>query len=59
MKSILDPSFRYTASGSTNLQKTFERIRREQRTEVELASQTSAEAIAKLASIARGAGIGG
>lgn len=30
MKSIFDPSFRYTPSYETNLQKTFERIRREQ-----------------------------
>ena len=29
MKSILDPSFRYTSSLNTDLRKTFERIRRE------------------------------
>ena len=29
MKSILDPSFRYTSSSNTDLRKTFERIRRE------------------------------
>lgn len=29
MKSILDPSFRYTASHATDLRKTFARIRRE------------------------------
>ena len=29
MKSILDPSFRYVPSGSTDLRKTFSRIRRE------------------------------
>ena len=29
MKSILDPSFRYVPSHSTDLKKTFERIRRE------------------------------
>ena len=33
MKSILDPSFRYTASFNTDLQKTFARYRREQRKE--------------------------
>jgi hypothetical protein len=29
MKSILDPSFRYTSSLRTDVRKTFERIRRE------------------------------
>ena len=33
MKSILDPSFRYTKSVDTDLRKTFARIRREQRLE--------------------------
>ena len=33
MKSILDPSFRYTASFDTDLHKTFARIRHEQRRE--------------------------
>ena len=31
MKSILDPSFRYTPSTSTDMRKTFARLRREQR----------------------------
>ena len=31
MKSILDPSFRYTKSVDTNLRKTFARVRRELR----------------------------
>ena len=31
MKSILDPSFRYTRSFETDLRKSFDRIRREQR----------------------------
>ncbi len=30
MKSILDPSFKYVPSVSTDLRKTFERVRREQ-----------------------------
>ena len=29
MKSILDPSFRYTPSHATDVRKTFERVRRE------------------------------
>jgi len=32
MKSILDPSFRYTSSVETDLRKTFARVRRELRT---------------------------
>ena len=35
MKSILDPSFRYTSSVETDLRKTFARIRREQRKQVQ------------------------
>ena len=31
MKSILDPTFRYTSSANTDLRKTFARIRRETR----------------------------
>ena len=31
MKSILDPTFRYTPSVQTDIRKTFARIRREQR----------------------------
>lgn len=31
MKSILDPSFKYVDSAHTNLRKTFERIREEQK----------------------------
>ena len=31
MKSILDPTFRYTSSTNTDLRKTFARIRREHR----------------------------
>jgi len=30
MKSILDPSFKYTNSASTDIRKTFARVRREQ-----------------------------
>lgn len=38
MKSILDPSFRYTASVNTDLHKTFARIRCDQRQEAEKGS---------------------
>lgn len=33
MKSILDKSFKYTPSASTNLWETFERVRRQQKAE--------------------------
>jgi hypothetical protein len=36
MKSILDPTFRYTTSLDTDLRKTFARIRREQRQQAQL-----------------------
>jgi len=39
MKSILDPAFRYTPSASTDIRKTFARIRREMRRQ----SATSAQ----------------
>lgn len=41
MKSILDPSFRYTNAASTDLRKTFARIRRQQKAEqLKAAEQT-------------------
>jgi hypothetical protein len=51
MKSILDPSFRYTASFNTNLQKTFARIRRDQQQEAERTALPAAGALAKVSSI--------
>jgi hypothetical protein len=51
MKSILDPSFRYTASFNTDLHKTFARIRRDQRQESERAVHATMGAIAKVSSI--------
>jgi|GEM_PF-3551186 len=51
MKSILDPSFRYTASFSTDLQKTFARIRHNHRKDARMAAQATAEAFAKVSSI--------
>ena len=50
MKSILDPQFKYRNAASTDIRKTFERIRRERRlTEVD--APHSAKVVA---SIARG-----
>ncbi len=56
VKSLLDPSFRYTASFNTDLAKTFARIRREHRREAERLS--TAEALAKITPIARKTAIG-
>ena len=44
MKSLLDPSFKYVHSSSTNVKETFERVRREQQ-------QTAAETAQKVAAI--------
>jgi hypothetical protein len=52
MKSILDPSFRYTASFDTDLRKTFARVRRDRRHEAEVAPLTTADALGRVASIA-------
>lgn len=38
MKSILDPTFRYTASSNTDLRKTFARVRREMRKRTQAAT---------------------
>jgi len=51
MKTILDPSFRYTASFSTDLRKTFARIRRSQGRELLEARQVPAAALVNVASI--------
>lgn len=53
MKSILDPSFRYTASFDTDLQKTFARIRRDHRKEAEAAVRATGEALVKVSTIVR------
>jgi hypothetical protein len=50
MKSILDPSFRYTASFDTDLRKTFARIRRDHRHGAEAATQPSVNALVKAVS---------
>ena len=43
MKSILDPTFRYTSSANTDLRKTFARVRREMRKQVQSTQRTKAE----------------
>ena len=53
MKSILDPSFRYTASFNTDLSKTFARVRRDHLKDAEISIQGTAEAIAKVSPIVR------
>ena len=53
MKSILDPSFRYTASFNTDLQKTFARIRRDHRNDAERAVLATADALIKVSSPVR------
>jgi hypothetical protein len=53
MKSILDPSFRYTTSFDTNLQKTFARIRRDQQQDMQSAAVPTSGARAKASSIVK------
>ena len=43
MKSILDPTFQYTPSASTDLRKTFARVRREMRKQQRLDVETAAK----------------
>jgi hypothetical protein len=51
MKSILDPSFRYTRSVETDLRKTFARVRRELRKQHYEQSSASAGARTKVVRI--------
>jgi hypothetical protein len=53
MKSILDPSFRYTASFDTDLRKTFARIRTEQRPGAERPARAAPAPLATVSSIVR------
>jgi hypothetical protein len=48
MKSILDPSFRYTKSVETDLHKTFARIRRERRKQEQAQVSGDNDAIRKV-----------
>ena len=55
MKSILDPTFRYTSSANTDLRKTFSRIRRESRRQAQTtAAREEGEAVKKVTPIFRG-----
>ncbi len=54
MKSILDPSFRYTSSANTDLRKTFARIRRESRRQTQVSSRDDSDAVKKVTPIFRG-----
>jgi len=56
MKSILDPTFRYTSSANTDLRKTFARIRREARrqTLASSAPRDEADGVKKVTPIFRG-----
>jgi hypothetical protein len=51
MKSILDPSFRYTASFNTDLSKTFARIKREEVKDVQAETKPTTEAPFKVSPI--------
>lgn len=51
MKTILDPSFRYTASFNTDLKKTFARIRRGTRLELQESVPAPAAPLVIVASI--------
>ena len=48
MKSILDPSFRYTKSFDTDLKKSFARIRREQRRQQQVQAARDVETLTKV-----------
>jgi hypothetical protein len=54
MKSILDPTFRYTSSANTDLRKTFARIRRESRRQAQLPPRDDADAGKNVTPIFRG-----
>ena len=51
MKSILDRSFRYTPSFNTDLKKTFARVQRERKSELEETEPTAATVLASVSSI--------
>ncbi len=56
MKSILDPTFRYTSSANTDLRKTFARIRRENRKQQHATPKATPEAPSNVATFPRRSG---
>jgi len=52
MKSILDPTFRYTASFDTDLRRTFARIRRDHRKSAQRSVHAASATLASVSSIA-------
>ena len=52
MKTIFDPSFRYTASFNTDLKKTFARVRRDHRADIRKAAPASTVSLASVSPIA-------
>ena len=53
MKSILDPTFRYVPSASTDLRKTFSRIRREMQSAGAQSSSADAAATPRVVAFSR------
>ncbi|HVJ75326.1 MAG TPA: hypothetical protein VNB03_14990 [Casimicrobiaceae bacterium] len=53
MKSILDPTFRYTPSTHTDIARTFARIRREQRLSMRIVQAPGAGSVRTLSLVAR------
>jgi hypothetical protein len=53
MKSILDPSFHYTASFNTDLKRTFARIRRDRRRNADEPVHVSADTLAKVTTLVK------
>jgi hypothetical protein len=58
MKSILDPSFRYTTSFNTDLAKTFARVRSDHLRKAEASAQAAAEGLPKVSPINRKKAVG-
>jgi hypothetical protein len=58
MKSILDPSFRYTTSLKTDLATTFARVRRDQLRKAEASAQAAAEGRSTVSPITRKKAVG-
>ena len=54
MKSILDPTFRYTSSANTDLRKSFARVRREARRQAQTSPLDQGDSAKKVTPIFRG-----